>query len=621
MCGICGVFNYGGLRIEPVLRNMLDAMEHRGPDEEGQKIYQKERAALGHKRLSIIDLGSGQQPMLNADGSIAIVFNGEIYNYKTIKKELENKFKFRTQSDTESLLYLYENDGFSMLNKLNGMFSFAIWDNREKHLFLARDRIGIKPFYYAVIDEQFVFASEITSLLTHPGLKKKLRVDSVYKFLHLRCVPSPYTMFEGIYKLEPGQYLTVKSIAGKVKIDKKTFWSLTESFEKGYFQNEDEMFSELDSLLMDSVDKRMVSDVPIGAFLSGGIDSSLIVELMSRFSNSPVSTYTLGFENDPRSELKYAKLAAKHSKTNHNEIVISQENFLDNMPFIINSFDDPVADGAALPIYLMSRAAKTEKGIKVLLSGEGSDELFGGYSSYLSHLTVYRIINSFSYLPLQQMIPVLMKLNIKRELLYKIYLTLQRGALYRGHASNQIENIQYLFSSSAQTDIDYEYFSNVYKSYDQMDLSFIERMMMIDMKFRMPDDLLTRLDRMTMAASVEGRVPFLDHRFVELSHRTKPSFKIHNGNGKYVIKKIAEQYIPHEIIYRKKSGFPVPLQMWLKSETQDVYREEILENVASVFNPEGLDHLLDKHYSNTVENTTLIWRLFYFSRWYKHWFK
>lgn len=620
MCGICGVFNYTSSTIKPVLRNMLDAMEHRGPDEEGQKIYDKERMAIGHKRLSIIDLGSGQQPMLNDDGSVSIVFNGEIYNYQAIRQELQSKFKFRTQSDTESLLYLYENDGFSMLDKLNGMFAFAIWDNRKKHLFIARDRIGIKPLYYTIIGDQLVFASEIKPLLTYPGFTKKLRIDSVYKYLHLRCVPAPFTMFEGIYKLEPGHFLIAKALNGKLVVEKKTFWTLTNSFNKGYINSKEEMLSELDYLLNDSVKLRMVSDVPIGAFLSGGIDSSLIVELMSGYGNSPINTYTLGFENDPRSELHYARIAAEHSKANHSEIVISQENFLDDLPFIINSFDDPVADGAALPIYLMSKAAKTEKGIKVLLSGEGSDELFGGYSSYLSHLTVYRIINSFSYLPLKQIIPTLIKLNIKKELLYKIYLTLQRGALYMGHASNQIENIQYLFSPSAQSEIDDDYFSKIYHSYDKMELSFIEKMMLIDMQYRMPDDLLTRLDRMTMAASVEGRVPFLDHRFVELSHRTKPSLKIRKGTGKYIIKKISEKYIPREIIYRKKSGFPVPLHMWLKSETQDMYRGEILENVAAIFNPAGLDHLLDTHYANTVENTTLIWRLFYFSRWYKHWF-
>lgn len=620
MCGICGVYNYKQSDIRPVLSQMLKAMEHRGPDEEGQKIYEQERAALGHKRLSIIDLGTGQQPMFNSDGSIGIVFNGEIYNYREIRSKLEGRFKFRTNSDTESLLYLYESAGPDMLQQLNGMFAFAIWDDRKKSLLIARDRIGIKPLYYTIIDDQFVFASEIKPLLDHPNYQKKLRVDSVYKYLHLRCVPTPYTMFEGIYKLEPGHYLQVDRHQDRLRVKKEMFWSLTQLVEQGYIHSEAELFGELDTVLNDSVRLRMVSDVPIGAFLSGGIDSSLIVELMSDISTQPVNTYTLGFENDPRSELRYAKIAAEHSKANHREIVLSQESFLERVPMLISSFDDPVADGAALPIYLMAQAAKSERNIKVLLSGEGSDELFGGYSSYLSYLTIHRLISTFSFLPLQQLIPFLMKMNIKRGLLYKIYGILQHGALYSGHASNQIENAAALFAPNYRSQIDFEYFSGVFQQYDHLNMSFIEKMMLIDMQYRMPDDLLTRLDRMTMAASVEGRVPFLDHRFVELSYRARPNYKIRGKIGKYIIKKIAEKYIPHEIIYRKKSGFPVPINMWLKSEKQEMYRSEILENLAGIFSAEGLEQVLDSHYGDRANNTTLIWRLFYFSRWYQHWF-
>ncbi len=621
MCGIYGIMNYKNEDIHLLMNKMQSTLHHRGPDDEGVRIFESKRVALGHKRLSIIDVDAGRQPMNNGDNQISIVFNGEIYNYKELRKELLNKgYRFCTNSDTESLLHLYEDKGVDMFDNINGMFAFAVFNNKTDELLLARDRIGIKPLYYAVVNNSFIFASEIQTILIHPEFKKQLNTDAVYKFLHLRCTPSPHTMFKNIFKLEPGCFLKVTNDNNQISIKKQIYWSLEQCSGKPYLSKPDAL-CEIDNLLLDSVNKRMISDVPIGAFLSGGVDSTMIVHHMAANTSSPVDTYTLGFKNDPKNEFEFARLASRHCQSNHNEILLSQEEYLNSVSFIINCFDDPVADGAALPIYLMSRAAKRGKNIKVMLSGEGCDELFGGYSSYLSYITLFKLYSVFKTIPgflSKPAIKILLKCGYKKETINQLSSLLHNNrSLYAGHSTFPITNIVNLFNNDEVQNIDLNYFNRTYNQIQNPELSFMEKMFLIDMKYRIPDDLLTRLDRMTMAASVEGRVPFLDHRFVELGLRVNPSMKINQKERKYIIKKVAENHIPRKIIYRQKSGFPVPVQTWLKSKSKNIYKNIIMKNSSNLFNENIVNDIFSSHYNN---NTDLIWRLFFFSVWFEKWF-
>ncbi|MFQ5597009.1 MAG: asparagine synthase (glutamine-hydrolyzing) [Nitrospiria bacterium] len=620
MCGICGVVNYNESFGLDSLKTMSSTLVHRGPDDEGTYFNEKKRVALGHRRLSILDLDLGHQPMANEDYSIYIVFNGEIYNYRELRRDLSRKHVFRTFSDTEVLLHLYEEYGAGMLDKINGMFAFGIWDNNKNRLLLARDRLGIKPLYYTQAKRSFIFASEIKAILKYEDVQKEIGMNALYYFLQLRCVPSPYTMFKNIYKIEPGCFMEI-DLEGS--ISNKAYWRLEDTYTKDANDPSSESKSHIDSLLSESVHMRMISDVPIGAFLSGGIDSSLIVSYMRKQMSQPVDTFTVGFDDDRFNEFNYAREVSEYLSTTQHEVMLDHKKFFDCMGLLIHHFDDPVADGAIIPMYYISKLAK-ENNVKVMLSGEGSDELFAGYSSYLSYLTLHNLSKFTDFLPngmVMMMLKQLMKYRYKTEALGKLYQFIASNKQYTGHSAFHIHDLLLLFNEDYRKQIDMGLLNRHIEAPKRHHRDFLDQMLYFDLKVRIPDDLLARLDKLTMAASIEGRVPFLDHRLVEAAMNIPGRLKIHGDERKYIIKEVARDYLPNRIIYRKKRGFPVPIDMWVKEDLKPLFKEVLLNEETGIFDKKNLTKIIAENETGRSNHSSLIWRLFYFTVWEKYWIK
>ena len=529
MCGIAGIFKFGKNRDhlnEAILRSMSDTLEHRGPDDEGFYCDIKKGIGLAHKRLSIIDLASGRQPLWNEDHSIAVVFNGEIYNYIELRLKLEKSHQFETQSDTEVLLHLYEDKDVAMLEELNGMFAFAIWDSKKRRIFMARDRVGIKPVYFTTVNESFIFGSEIKALLKYPGVKKTVNNIGYYFLLSLRCVPAPLTIFENIFKLQAGHYLTVDVEKGVSQ--QHDYWNLEEKIADPLTgKNKNQHVENLKELFDSSVQLRMRSDVPIGSFLSGGIDSSLIVGLMNGISEIPISTFSVGFKDKGYSELDFAEEVAKKFSTNHTECVLEPEDYFKNIPRLIHLLDDPVADAAAIPLLSLSDQAK-KSGVTVMLAGEGSDEMLGGYSKYFNYfnpLALNGLMNQIGGLGsgiLQHLISFF-PMPIEKKVMWS--LAASRGCCYHGHAWETIDDV---FMNGDVKEEAHSFLSQNFDTARKLKLDSLNMMLYMDFKIRLPDDMLVRLDRTTMGASIEGRVPFLDHRICEYLFRLPSNLKIHN---------------------------------------------------------------------------------------------
>jgi len=546
MCGICGKLNFDrSATVDPeLLGMMLATIRHRGPDDDG--TYFSGQVALGFRRLSIIDLNSGHQPLSNEDGSIWVVFNGEIYNYRELRKRLGDKgHVFKTQTDTEVLVHLYEEHGEDLVQELRGMFAFALWDDRHKRLLLARDRVGIKPLYYCLTDNCLLFASEIKALLGDPEVRRDINPDVIDRFLSFFYVPGEETLLKGVSKLLPGHYMTIQD--GKAKI--RQYWDLQfpDPPDRRDFKRAEE---ELMSLLDETVRLHMISDVPVGFLISGGVDSSAMLSLATGKTDQPISSYTVGFsEPGITDERPYARMAARAYGSDHHEMTISSSDFADFLPQYIWHMEEPVCEPPAVALYYVSKFAR--QFVKVLISGEGGDEAFAGYSNYRNYVWFERL---------------------------KTVLGPLDGAFSAGLSSlsqlTQSERIgKYAtlaatpFESSVNKRHSLSVVANYLQNGPKRDL--LSRMLYVDTKTWLPDDLLIKADKMTMANSLELRVPLLDHKVLEFAASLPSSFKVHRFTTKYILKKTFGSRIPAEILQRKKTGFPVPYARWLRTELKE----------------------------------------------------
>ena len=619
MCGICGFYQYKAHQPvdEQVLQDMLHVLRHRGPD--GSGIYVDRDLALGMRRLSIIDLEGGNQPIRNEDGSVLTVFNGEIYNYRHLRELLINRgHKLSTSSDTEVLVHLYEDYGDDFVQHLRGMFAFAIWDERHRRLLLARDRLGIKPLYFTQTDGQLIFGSEIKAILQHPSVRSDLDIEALTNFLSLRYVPAPQTMFRGISSLPPGCTLSCDRNGVKTNC----YWDLRFAENKNGQRREQDYAEELQALLRESVTLHLVSDVPFGAFLSGGVDSSTIVALMSQLLEKPVKTYSVGFQGDGESlsELPYARLLAHKFQTDHHEVLIQPTHLAELAETVAWHLDQPLAEYATLANFMLARLAARD--VKMVLTGEGGDELFAGYARYSAE----RLAPWFGLLPRTAKRAALAATarlpGFRRE----------KIALY---ALNQPEELTRflnwfpLFNSEVKESLLSDDLKGTLRGYSTEEViatqlertearDSLSRMLYMDTTLWLPDLLLARGDKMSMAASVEARVPLLDHKLVEFAASLPGNLKVRGLVRKYLLKKVAQSLLPRKIVRRKKQGFPIPMALWLRNEARSFTRD-ILSSAGlrrrGLLNPHVVERLIREHEERKADHSGLLWGLISLELW------
>jgi len=648
MCGICGKVNFSQPNIlESQLKQMCRSFSYRGPDDEGIFLSgpggngdkPQPFVGFGHQRLSIIDLSAaGQQPMSNENGTIWITYNGEIYNYRELANELKQKgHQFKSDTDTEVILHLYEEEGTGAVNRLNGMFAFAIWDENISRLWVCRDRIGIKPLVYYWDGEHFTFASEIKALLTDPCISKELDYEALQLYLAFNYVPAPYTIFKGIKKLEPGKCLLLQD--GKIEI--KSYWEPPASIDPVIAslssQEQIEQFkAPLLESINDAVSSRMIADVPLGAFLSGGIDSSIIVALMARNSDRPVKTFSIGFEDDPLyDETHYAREVAELYRTEHREFKLSYKDMLSVLPDVISAFDEPVADSSAIPTYIV--AQETKKYVTVALSGDGGDELFAGYRSYMSEYWFARymqIPGLFRRAIIENLINAMPDSRDVKILEYvrrlKKFIRATKGSFperllaLKEVFPDEIRKRLLLNNNShngnGSQDLPLGWINKLLEGYKGDPINSI---LYSDLKDSLPGDMLTKVDWMSMKNSLEVRVPLLDHRVVELAFRMKGSLKLNNGRTKYVLKEAFKDLLPASLYNRPKAGFEVPISRWLKTDLkflidQHLGKQKLKEQ--GIFDFEIVDELIGKHLSNKTDTSWMLWNLIVFQNWYHNYF-
>ena len=620
MCGICGIYRRGGAGPEEAdaLRDMLGTIRHRGPDDEG--TWGEGDLAMGMRRLSIIDLDGGRQPMFSEDGRVAVVFNGEIYNYRELAEQLQKRgHVFSTSSDTEVIVHLYEERGAGCVDGLRGMFAFAVWDGRRRQLLLARDRLGIKPLYYTQAGERLSFASEVKALLRVPGVQARLDPEGLSLYLSLRYTPAPKTMFAGIHSLPPGHTLT----CGENGVAVRPYWDLAFVNSPDRTKREDAYAEELEALLLESVGLHLRSDVPFGAFLSGGVDSSVVVALMSRLLDEPVKTFSVGFEGDGQvtDELPYARLIARRYETEHHEVCVRTRDLIDLAETVTWHLDQPIADQATLAVYMVSRLAASH--VKMVLTGEGGDELFAGYARYAGERMA----------PLFQRIPAPVRslaLAVGDRLLDRR----ARLALYALHQSDEsarLANWFPLFNPDAKAAL---LSSDLMRALNGVSAArlfaehlgrtnataSLNRMLYVDTKLWLPDYLLLRGDKLSMAASLEARVPLLDHKLVEFAASLPTGLKLKGMVRKYLLKKVGLKWLPRQIVHRKKEGFPIPVFGWLRKEARDFVRDHLSPAAVrrrGLFNSAYVQRLLDEHESGAADRGLLLWGLVSLEIWHR----
>jgi asparagine synthase (glutamine-hydrolysing) len=605
---------------------MTGVLHHRGPDGDG--YYQDEWAGLGHRRLSIIDLAAGGQPMTSESGELWCTYNGEIFNHQEIRRELEAAgHVYKTRCDTETILHAYEQFGSRCVERFRGMFSFAIWNKTARSLFCARDRLGKKPFYYFSHGRLFAFASEIKSLLEHPAISPALDESVLAEYLTFGYISGEKTLFSGIRKLMPGHTLVLSRDGERLSLRVERYWDLPQpgAHRGDYPQDEQDWIEECRRRLEECVRTRLMSDVPLGMFLSGGVDSSIIAALMKRLTSGPVKTFSVGYTEREFSELEPACQVARHIGTDHHEVSIGREEFFDALPRLIWHEDEPVTWPSSVSLYFVSKLASEQ--VKVVLTGEGSDELFAGYGRYWYYRVnsrwagYYGLLPEFSRRVIASGIAEssLLSASLRRKLLHTF---LGRGQDIR---SLYLDNFYAAFSQGEQSALLPHAPRNGHTPYD----SFLEhwnrrsgqpllsRMLYADQKTYLVE-LLMKQDQMSMAASIESRVPFLDHVFAEFAAAVPENLKLRGKTGKYLIKKAAEGLLPHEIIYRRKMGFPTPLRDWLlhpESAEWMSYLQSPEGILASLTDARALAALLDRHRSGVEDATDRIWRLLNLQLW------
>lgn len=575
MCGISGQLHFDAeYRVnESSLRSMTDSMVRRGPDDEG--FYINRNVGFGFRRLSIIDLHTGHQPLCNEDQSIWIVFNGEIFNYLKLRKELITKgHVFKTNTDTETIVHLYEEYGSDCVKHLRGMFAFAIWDEHKRKLFCARDRFGIKPFYYHLAGERFVFGSEIKTVLGAEHVSRDMDYHALDSYFTYQYITDDLSIYGSIKKLRPAHTLEISLAKDVPEIKFNRYWDIR--FEPDESRPETQWCEELDAVLSEAVRMRMISDVPLGAFLSGGIDSSSVVALMARHSGSPIKTFSIGFKEAAFNELEYARAVARKFGTEHHEQIIEPES-IDLLPRLISAYDEPFADSSAIPTYYVSRFAREH--VTVALSGDGGDELFAGYDIYPKLLNIHKYnvlphcVNRVLWGTLHKCIPAQIKghglayhLSKDRNLVaayLSVWTQPERMRLYKPELRERIgvdfsENYKIGLIRQSRAD------------------DYLSRMQELDMRTFMVDDVLTKVDRASMVNSLEVRVPLLDHKLAELSFRIPSRLKYKNGEMKYILKKTMEKHLPAAVLSHKKQGFTIPLRVWFKDSLKNYVHERLL---------------------------------------------
>lgn len=607
MCGICGFIGKTENK-EEVLGRMMDKIRHRGPDSEG--TFFTEDVAIGFRRLSIIDLDNGSQPMKNEDGSIVLTMNGEIYNYRELRSELIAKgHVFANNSDTEVIIHGYEEYGVEVLSKLRGMFAFMLWDEKKKQMFGARDFFGIKPFYYAPADKGLIYASEIKSILEHPSYKKEFNMEALECYLSFQYSALPETFFKGIFKLPPAHYIIYKD--GKVDIVR--YW--TPSFEEKRGLPLDETVMMLENALDDSVKHHMIADVEVGSLLSSGVDSSYLV---SRFNGA--KTFTVGFSKDNHNELGYAKRFAERMGIENDRKTISSEEYFGVLDKVMYYMDEPLADASCVALYLVDELAA--KKVKVVLSGEGSDELFGGYNIYHEP----KSLAGFKLLPNGLKKTIKNKLvNSKAEFKGKNFLI--RGCTpleqrFIGNANRFTPREIKAFLKKEDLGKNKYPFSVTRPIYADAKGSDFAKMQLIDINLWLVGDILLKADKMSMAHSLESRVPFLDKEVFDVARRIPAAHKIHNKVTKYAFRKVAAKYIPKDVAGKKKLGFPVPLARWIR---QDRYYSMIeaafkSDTADKFFEKDYILDLLERHKSEKADESKKIWVIYMFLVWYEIYF-
>ncbi|HMS42220.1 MAG TPA: asparagine synthase (glutamine-hydrolyzing) [Pyrinomonadaceae bacterium] len=623
MCGIVGFVNARNKKAERELIEKMNAcIVHRGPDEDG--FFVKDSVALAMRRLAIIDLAGGQQPIFNADKTKAIVFNGEIYNFQELRADMEKRgHKFYTNSDTEAIIHLYDEFGADCVQHLRGMFAFAIWDDADKSLFVARDRVGKKPVLYSLQENgDLIFGSEFTALLAHPEISREVDFGAIDSYLSYLCVPAPQTAFKQIRKLEPAHWLRWKD----GKIEMRRYWQ--PDFEKKIKISEAEAIEETTRIVREATKMRMISEVPLGAFLSGGVDSSTIVALMAQESEKPVKTFSIGFEEQDFSELKYAKVVAKHVGAEYNEFIV-KPNALEVLPTLVEHYGEPYADSSAIPTYYVSK--ETRKFVTVALNGDGGDESFAGYERYfaMSLAEKYRKIPSFVRKGLiETSIGLLPNPTKYRSRIKSLKRFVEAGSLsnierYLGWMSaispnlkNELVSQNFKGKLNGNKPIDV-----LQRWFDKTEgLGIVDATMFTDQMSYLPNDLLPKVDIASMAVSLEARSPLLDHKVIEFAASLPQNIKINGTETKSLLKKVAAKLVPKEVIYRRKMGFGVPIANWIRKDMNDFVRETLLsEKFAKrgLFEQKKVIELIERHDSQKEDLATPIWTLLMLELWFQ----
>ena len=641
MCGFSGILDKTGKTNLESCKLMSDAIIHRGPDDEGLWLDKQAGIALGHRRLSILDLSpEGHQPMISNSGRFVIAYNGEVYNFAELKSQLAKKnVSFRGHSDTEVILAVIEEWGLDKaLEQFVGMFAFALWDKKEKNLHLVRDRLGIKPLYYGWVNKAFVFGSELKAIKALPGFNNQVNRDALALMMRHNYIPAPYSIYNNIYKLRPGHQLVIQNEKTRDPVI-RSFWSAKSVAETGLSEpftgNEEEAIDALDGLLRKVVGQRMVSDVPLGAFLSGGYDSTMVVAQMQAQSSRPVKTFSIGFHEQGHNEAHYAKVIASHLKTDHTELYVTPEDAMAVIPLLPTLYDEPFSDSSQIPTYLVSKMARQH--VTVSLSGDGGDELFGGYNRYFWG---ERIWNNIGWVPkgarsvlakgiqaipchnwdkiiktLDPVIPSKYRFQMPGDKLHKLAEILSvesADALYLDLLSHWKNPTTLVLNSK-------EPLTGLTDDNQKASLvDFTRHMMFTDLVSYLPDDILTKVDRASMGVSLEARVPLIDHRVVKFAWSLPQHMKVRNGEGKWILRRVLDRYVPREMMDRPKMGFGVPIGSWLRGPLKD-WAESLLDERRlkdeQFFNPAPIRKMWTEHLSGSKNNQYYLWDVLMFQSW------
>jgi asparagine synthase (glutamine-hydrolysing) len=647
MCGIAGFIDLcrrsSNENLRAITGRMTDALRHRGPDDYGVWVDAETGVALGHRRLAVIDLSTtGHQPMVSGSGRFTIVFNGELYNFKELRKELEqvsDSLGFRGPSDTEVMLACFDQWGVKgALPRFNGMFAFAVWDREERVLHLSRDRMGEKPLYYGWMRGTFLFGSELKALCGHPEFQGEINRDSLMLYMRHNCVPAPHSIYHGIYKLRPGNMISVP-VEAPLDLKPVPYWTLREAAARGnanpFRGTTEDAIGQLDALLRDAVRLRMLSDVPLGGFLSGGVDSSIVTALMQVQRSRPVKTFTIGFDESAYDEAPFAAAVARHLGTEHTDLYVTPTEALAVIPNLPSMYDEPFADSSQIPTFLLCQMAR--RYVTVGLSGDGGDELFGGYNR---HVWSNRIWDAVGWLPPSarslladairspspetwdrmfglgaRFLPRSAEQRTPGLKLHKIAEMLRvkdRGSLYLRHTSHWADPTDVVIGGT-----DEEYRTNADGVQEELS-NFIQQMMFLDAVTYLPDDILVKMDRASMAVSLEARVPLLDHRVVEFAWSLPASFKIRDSAGKWVLRQVLYRYVPQRLIDRPKTGFGIPIESWLRGPLRD-WAEALVDEhrlqVEGFFKPAPIRRIWAEHLSGRGAWQHHLWDVLMFQAW------